>query len=552
MKVTLDEVIINAPKNLVIDFETTGLDWIRDQALLLGIAGNDYKSHVDIREYSKEQLKAFFDTLLKSRKLIFHNAKFDLHWIERYTTAPRGSDIEDTMIMSQLIDERISHSLESLVEQYFGEELLGAKKFTNALMKKGKLNSFSQLPPEALSDRAEEDAYNTFLLYNELTKELLVPKVYALEKKVLHVLLGVERRGVSVDVEYLKSCKERILDEIQILTKKYPEIELGSSPQVGKEMERLGVFPVLYTDKGKASWCVEAINQIEGVPFADDVKRYRTLVHTLSTYIQCFLDIVDSNNKIHCNYRQLGAKTGRLSCVDPNLQQLPSHGEIGEMVKRAIVGKLSLFDYSQMEAVLYAYITRDKGMLEMCKKEEDLYKYLGSLIYNKHIDEVTKEERGLAKILFLGRIYGMGDRNFYKQVPYDRKPYVDETFKGCVKFSNRVKESIISKGYTETILKRRRHLLPRESYKGLNAIIQGSAADILKLIMINLGEFEEKLRLTTHDDFAFEDLSNEEIDAVNEIMTNLPYKLVASIGSGNNFWEASYNAKEGINKYHAR
>lgn len=534
---------LNSPKDIGFDFETTGLDWINDNALFLGLANKEFSGYIDVRKYTKEDFAQFLRDFFKTHRPILQNAKFDFHVAEQFTQVPNDVEFADSMLISQIIDENVSHGLDNMTSVWLGDQYLINKRAVDEYKKAHKLKTYGQIPPNLLAARGVEDAYNTFLLYNILRPKLEETAVYSLEKKVMMVLLRVERNGVLIDKEHLLKSKEELETKIKAVDDKYPDMNLGSPDQIAKYLFiDLGLKPSAFTPKGKPKTDEEALKKIDH-PVARDVVEYKHLTHTLSTYITGFLDKIDSNNIIHCNFKQMGARTGRMSCVNPNLQQLPKKGWIGEMVKKAFIGNVTTYDYSQEEAILYAYLNNDTNMIKAVEEGLDLYKYLAQTLYNKA--EISKDERELGKVIFLGRIYGMGDRKFKaKSQGLDPKSS-GEFFNKLKDMQKRVDWDVQTNGYVKTIIGRRRHLDLNEAYKGLNAIIQGSAADIMKKVLVNLPIYiQDKVMSQVHDEIVFNGLSEEDKKLVGEILCDFkPFKLRYEMGSGNSWW-AAYQDKE--------
>jgi len=454
------------------------------------------------------------------------------------------------MLISQIIDENASHKLESLTDLYLGPNCSIKKRMVNDYAKEHKIKSFGQIPIELLAERVEEDAFNTFSIYELIRSKLKEKKVYELEKKLLIVLLKMERNGALIDKEYLLILKKDIEYLMGQYEEKYPDVDLNSGDQVGKLLfQDLGITPTVFTEKRKVpATDAKTLSEINH-PVAKEVTEYRNLQHTLSTYVNGFLDLLDLNNLLHCKFNQMGARTGRMSCVDPNLQQLPTEGRSGKWIRSAFIGNITTFDYSQMEGILYAYDNHEEGMIKAIENNIDIYRYLASILYAKDFDAIIREERNLCKSIFLGRIYGMGDRKFIS-MSKGLNPKASKKFFGKLKEAHELATNKIETyGYIETIIGRRRHLPLSAAYKGVNARIQGSAADIIKTAMINLpNSISNKMICQVHDELVFMGLEENEKKVISEIMCDFsPYKLRVDSGSGKNWWEA-YEAKENKGK----
>jgi DNA polymerase-1 len=547
-EITLIEAMEKSPSPCGFDFETTGLDWLHDPALFLGIGSPTFSGWIDIRKYSKETFGSFLRDFMSTHSLIGQNIKFDFHVAEQFIPIDSIPNLKFTctMLISQIIDENASHGLDDMTSLWMGEERLVKKRAVDEYVKAHKLKTWLQVPPEIVAARGEEDAINTYDLYGILRPKLTETKVYALEKQVMMVLLRMERNGALLDREYLINLRKEVADLAEVIDKKYPDILLSSPQQVGRELAKLNLKFEAYNKPNKKtgerlpSTATEALELIEDPPeFIQDILEYRTLVHTISLYIDSFLNKMDERNIIHPNFKQMGARTGRMSCVNPNLQQLPKRGRLGKWIKSAFIGDITTFDYSQMEAILYAYDSKDERMIREVEARHDLYGWLAEILTNKK--EYSKEERDVCKGLFLGTIYGMGKKKF-------RKMSQGLDPEGCKDFFGRLSQiqqdidfQVQRKGYVETFIGRKRHLELFDSYKGLNARIQGSAADIVKQVLVSLPvSIQDKVITQVHDELVCIRLEPQEKALVEEAMCDVkPFKLRVEYGSGTNWWLAS-------------
>ena len=537
MKLTLTEAM-EAPKCVAIDLETTGLDRIKDTPLLMGLYGEDFSGYFNFFEYSKEQLSSFFRDFLRSHSVILHNAKFDFHFINRYFNV-KDVSFSDTMLMSQIVDERDrGHGLAELAKKNFGENACIYKKQVDEIWKeirsRKKVKAYTEVPNELLGARGVEDCENTYKLYHLLRPQIYNTEVYTAEKKLLKKLLIVESNGVLIDRNYLFNLKEFLQSKMLQYENKYPGINLNSPPQVADELyNKMGFKPTVYTATGTPSVAESVLRTIDH-PFAKDIVDYKIQAHMLSTYVEAFLERMDDSNRLHCNFKQLGARTSRLSCAEPNLQQVPK----GEMIRRAFVGNVITFDYSQMEAVLYVIYRKENRLLRALENGQDLYKAMACQIYQKKIDDISKEERDSAKDIFLGTIYGMGQKKLDSKAQGASIQNIRKTFSSLRSWNKEVEKQVEDLGYVETFFGYRRHLFKDEAYKGTNAIIQGSAAGVLKRSIVDMPDhLLSKFRITVHDENIFEDLTKEEIKEVEEIMTRYSPLLKVKINSGKTWWD---------------
>lgn len=537
MKLTLTEAMA-APKCVAIDLETTGLDKIKDTPLLMGIYGEDFSGYFNFFEYSKEQLSSFFKDFFSSRSVILHNAKFDFHFINRYFNV-KDVSFSDTMLMSQIVDERDrSHGLEYLAKKNFGDVACVYKDKVSDIWKevksRKKIKAYTEVPNDLLGARGVEDCENTYKLYHLLRPQIYNTDVYTAEKKLLKKLLIVEQNGVLIDREYLFKLREFLQNKMLEYENKYPDINLNSTKQVSEQLfEKMGLKPTVYTTGGIPSVSESVLKTIDH-PFAKDVVNYKVQAHMMSTYVEAFLERMDDSNRLHCDFKQLGARTSRLSCVEPNLQQVPK----GEMIRRAFTGNITTFDYSQMEAVLYVIYRKETRLLRALENGQDLYKTMACQIYQKKIEDISKEERDSAKDIFLGTIYGMGQKKLDSKAQGASIQNIRRTFNSLRSWNKEVEKQVEDLGYVETFFGYRRHLYKDEAYKGTNAIIQGSAAGVLKKSIVDMPDhLLSKFRITVHDENIFEDLTKNEIKEVEELMTRYSPLLKVKINSGKTWWD---------------
>jgi DNA polymerase I len=549
VEITLEQAL-QMPKDVGFDFETTGLNWWKDKPLSLGLGTSETHGYIDLRKYEKYSLILFFRDFFNFHRPILQNAKFDFHVLSNWLSIDEISKIEfaDTMLISQIVDENRSHGLDNMVELWMGEEYLVKKRAVDEYKKKSKLKDYSMIPFEMVAERGEEDAVNTSSLYSILRPRLFESQVYLLEKKLVRVLLRIEHNGALMDRDHLLRVQAQLKQRIEEIAARHPGVDLASSKQTADYLfGTLKIEAKAFTDKKKQPKTdVDSISLLNH-PAAKDTIEFRNLSHTDATYVSGFLDKIDDNNLLHCNFKQMGARTGRMSCANPNLQQLPKDGADGEMVKTAFIGDITTYDYSQMEAILYAFMNHEEGMIAAVKRKEDLYKYLAKTLYNKN--EINKSERSLCKGLFLGRIYGMGNKKFIAQSQGLDPEKTREFFGRLSDKQRQITDQVEGRGYVETILGRKRHLAPDDAYKGLNSVIQGSAADIVKQVMINLPlELQNKLMIQVHDELVFRNLTKEEQIEAERIMIDFKdYDLSVGFGTGSNWWKAFLNkeAKEG-------
>ena len=535
MQISIEEAL-KAPKKVAVDLETTGLNYTRDSIITAGIYGENFKHHIRFDQMSDDLKKYFCGTFFKDRQVIYHHAKFDMHFIEKFYPDIYKSSFACTMIISQIIDNNGSHSLEVLADLLLPSELNNEKHESNEFLKKNKTKDFTKLSPNMLGDRVEADARNTYLIFDILRPRIYSDSIYAMEKEFLRRLLRIESVGVKLDKAYLKDLEVKLSERREVIARQYHEINLDSDKQVRDYLyTKYPNLPILkQTPKGKPSVDIEVLEKLN-LPDATAAVEHRHLTHTLSTFVTGLLERLDDDDRLHCKFNQLGARTGRLSCEDPNLQQIPDTEEI----RRAFFGNVSVADYSQMEAILYACLNDDVELLEMIDAGVDLYIFLAAKLYGKKMESITDVERVDCKRLFLAKLYGLGRKAFEirtKGIPVER---VESLFSSVQRMFNSVKSFVEVHGYVETQYGRRRLLHPNRAYIGVNTIVQGTAADILKRAINRFPwSIVEKCKVNVHDELVFVDLTEEEKPIALQSMILDNSRLKVSFGSGSNWFTA--------------
>ena len=528
---------------IVIDCETSGLDWLHDDLWLVGIGSIGWNYVID--EFPPIFWEMLTD-LFKTKKIVGHNLKFDLHVLRKAglsTEVIEASNSEDTMIQSELLDENGKHDLQSLVMQYYKRQR--------------EEKPIKKMDREELMLHCLEDIGDTAILYNDLSKEieeLGLHDAYYVEKKLLLLLYDIEERGVLLDYKYLEEYNLLLAKDLVEIQAQFPEgMNLISPKQAGEYLyDSLGLTPLVLTKKGGRSTSKEAFKAL-GSEKADLIELYRTLAHTKSTFVEPYLEKMDNNFRLHCSYRQLGARTGRLSCADPNLQQVLKD----EKVRKIFIGLKNFVccDYSQMEAIYYGHVTGDPELARIFSHGDDVYSSAASIIFSIPIERVKdpcpladngQSYRDFAKGIFLGLMYGMGEKTFKEMTGEEMYSLITSKFPILRRFQADTIKEVQLTGYIRTKLDRFRRLMHHDAYKAVNAQVQGSCRDILVLSMITLPRnIQKRLVLNVHDELDFEDLEDNEIGIVAECMKDfgLRVPLRVKIGMGHDWWEASKNAK---------
>jgi len=533
--------------SIVLDVETTGFDWNRDELLGVGLCTKPLSAYWLRPE--EPGVHDFMTDLFKlDKSFVFHNGKFDLHFLKKYGVP---QDITDTMIVSQLINEVPRHDLTSLTVQY----LTSAHNFyvdqVSEYKKKNKIKSFSEFPPELLGMYCMEQCSNTYELHDLLyprIDSLHLSDVYLVEKELLTILFEMEEAGVLLDFDYLEQLREKLSRILRELEKGFPVgFDPNSPKQVRNYLTEQGIAPVLFTTKGNPSWSEEALRMIDH-PQAQNIVAWRTHSHTINTFIDPYL--IDSyNHRIHCKFKQIGAGTGRMACVEPNLQQVPA----GPSVRRAFIGGITMYDYDQQEARLLGHLSNDPSFIAACSNSSDVYSDFAKMIFSvKNPSEIFgstgKSYRDVTKGIMLGIMYGMGDKKLRAITGLEDSSTKDiEIFFSNLRQYRAQREAEVRlSGYTRTMIGRRRPLRQEFIYKTINSMVQGSAADIMKIAMVGMPpHLRNKMRIAIHDALLFEGLEPSEKEEARDVMCNFNFKipLTVSYGAGDNWAEAEEQAK---------
>jgi DNA polymerase-1 len=445
--------------------------------------------------------------------------------------------------------------------------------------------SMADLPPEAIRDYAAEDADFTLRLAEHLAPEIdslgLRRVLDELELPLIEVLVEMEREGITLDVERLREQQGELEREASRLEREIhaaagEEFNVASPKQLqGILFEKLGL-PVQAKTKTGPSTSAEVLEELAllrpDVTVPALVLEHRRLAKLLSTYITALPEFVKpSTGRLHTDFRQTVAATGRLSSLEPNLQNIPVRGEAGRQIRRAFVpnrpGEIFLSaDYSQIELRILAHLSGDPSLVAALRAGEDIHAAVAARIHDKRIEDVTREERAAAKAVNFGLIYGMGAFGLARGLRIGRQAAQEfiETFfarfPGVRDFIEATKESARESGEVRTLFGRRRPVpeihsrLPRERAQGervaVNSVVQGSAADVIKKAMIDihrsLAERRSRARLLLqiHDELLLEvpaeDREEEErhLRERMEGVVPLDVPLVVTVSTGNDWYDA--------------
>ena len=588
----LDKIIKAASKSKVIaiDTETTGLDYM--DADLVGVSmayeagkafyipfGHEKQEVSQLKEkIVLEKLKPFLEKV--QNKIIGQNIKFDRNILARYGIKI-NSVKNDTMMMSYVLDASATrHNLDALSSYYLNHK---TSTFEEVAGKGVKQVTFDKVPLDLATNYAAEDADITLRLYEALEPKLnsiksLKKLMEDIEIPLIEVLSDMEQNGTLLNSKILASQSKDLESRIKKLEKLAYEIageefNLGSTKQLREIFfDKLNYRVIKKTPGGQPSTDEKVLQELsEEYELPKVLLEHRTLSKLKSTYTDKLPGQISSNTgKVHTSFHQAVTTTGRLSSSDPNLQNIPIRTEDGRRIRQAFEAtkgnKIISADYSQIELRVMAHLSKDKGLLEAFNQGEDIHSKTASEVFDVNLDEVTADLRRNAKAINFGLIYGISAFGLGKQLGINRNLAAEymgmyfEKYPGVKDYMETTKDAARDAGYIETLFGRRLYLrdinasnaIRRQASErvAINAPVQGSAADIMKIAMINahrsLKESKLKARLTlqVHDELIV-DAPTKEADKVVELLTNsmqeaanLDVPLVVDIGIGNNWDQA--------------
>ena len=568
------------------DTETTGLNPII--AELVGIAFSwevgkgFFLPFPEDRESAQElieMLRPFFES--ESIEKIGQNLKYDIKVLAKYNVSVKGK-LFDTMLAHYLINPDMRHNMEVLSETYLNYTPVS---ITDLIGKKGKNQlSMREVPLDKITEYAVEDSDITLQLKEHFEKELGEANIQKLfdeiEIPLVGVLANMELEGINLDVEFLKSLTADLDKDINNLVSKIyaaagEEFNIASPKQLGIvlfEKMKLVEKPKK-TKTGQYSTAEDVLSYLaKDHEIISDVLEYRGLAKLKSTYVDALPEQVEPiTGRVHTDYMQTVAATGRLSSNNPNLQNIPIRTERGRQVRKAFIPRnkdyvLLAADYSQIELRIIAALSEEVTMIEAFKNGEDIHASTAARVFDVPLEEVTKEQRSNAKTVNFGIIYGVSAFGLSNQTDLSRKEakeLIDTYYLTYPKLKSFMSEQVNfarENGYVQTVLGRRRYLNAINASNAIvrgaaernavNAPIQGSAADIIKIAMINIfkileeGNYKSKMLLQVHDELVF-DIYKPELDELKPLIKSemenafqLSVSLDVELGLGENWLEA--------------
>ncbi len=527
-----------------------------------------------------ELLRPFFES--ENIVKIGQNLKYDIKVLKNYNVNVKGF-LFDTMIAHYLINPDMRHNMDVLAETYLQYQ---PKPIEDLIGKKGKgQKNMRDVALEDIKEYAAEDADITLQL-----KDVFVPKLEqsktrelfdSIESPLVSVLADMEAEGIRLDVTYLNKLSTELSAEAAALQSKIfetagEEFNLASPKQLGVilfEKIKIGSGKIKKTKTGQYATGEEVLSELaKDNEIVRDILEWRQIVKLQNTYVDALpTQINPKTNRVHTDYMQAVAATGRLSSNNPNLQNIPIRTQRGQNVRKAFVARdenhvLVSADYSQIELRIIAALSGEPNMIESFKNNEDIHKATAAKVFNVALSEVTREQRSNAKTVNFGIIYGVSAFGLSQQTTLTRsesKELIDAYYETYPKLRNYITNQIEfarEYGYVQTVSGRRRYLKDINSQNAVvrgaaernavNAPIQGSAADIIKIAMINIhnrlikDQLQTKMLLQVHDELVF-DVPKNELEKVKPIIKEemenaftLAVPLEVEIGEGVNWLDA--------------
>lgn len=568
------------------DTETDGIDPLTAGLVGMSFAVKENEAwYVPVPADAKEAAKviAHFSPALQNPQSlkIGQNIKFDILVLRKYGVRVAGP-LFDTMIAHYLLNPELRHGMDYLADTYLKYKTIPIEKLIGP---KGKNQlSMRDVPIAQIAEYAAEDADVTLKLKNyfapELKKEGLESLFFDIEMPLIYVLAEMEETGVKLDTVALKQSSDVLTGELNKLEKEIHELagvkfNINSTKQVGEILfERLKIEEkAKKTKTGSYSTSEDILEKMRSKhPIVGKLLEYRGLKKLLSTYIDALPELIrPETGKVHTSFNQTVTSTGRLSSTNPNLQNIPIRDDLGREIRKAFIpdNEDCIFfsaDYSQIELRIMAHLSKDEHMIEAFRSGADIHAATAAKIYGIPVEEVTSDMRRKAKTANFGIIYGISVFGLAERLNIPRaesKELIDGYFKSYPGIRDYMDESIEvarDKGYVETIYKRKRFLPDIKSHNAIvrgyaernaiNAPIQGSAADIIKVAMVAIFKrfeaegLKSKMILQVHDELNFNVLKEEQ-EKVKQIVLEemegaikLEVPLIADCGEGANWLEA--------------
>lgn len=581
---------LNQAKMLAFDTETSGLDPLQSKLVGISLAAEPSKGyyiplgHHFATQLELEAIRKELGDLLSNPQIekVAHNAKFDM--LVLHTAGFEVKPLTfDTMVAEWLINPTSRNlGLKAQASERLGVQMTEIDE----LIGKGKNQiSMAEVPVERAAPYAAADAVMTLRLVEPMRKDLeahAAQKLYHdIENPLIPILAEMEETGILLDLDFFTEFAKELQIEINRLTEEAyrlagDQFNLNSTQQLSDILfQKLGLEPPDRTKKtssGKFSTSAEVLESMKGMhPLVDTILDYRELSKLQSTYVEALpAQINPVDGRIHTTFNQTGTVTGRIASQNPNLQNIPIRTEQGRRVRQGFIAaeghKLLAVDYSQIELRIVAHLAQDEAMMKAFHEGQDIHATTAAAIANIPLNQVSKQERRHAKAINFGLIYGMSPYGLTRTTDLtlaEAENFVREYFRqfpGVKKWLDNTRLEATRQGYVETLLGRRRYfpalaagtnytIRQREEREAINAPVQGTAADIIKLAMLKLPNslkdagLKTKMILQVHDELIFE-VPLEEIDQATRLVKSLmesafplSVPLVTEAKIGNNWGE---------------
>ena len=571
-------------KELCFDTETTGFDLYRDRIVGLSLAVEAHEAwYVEFTESNSAAFAEVVRPLFESEHIVkvAQNMKFDIMVLRRLGIELRGEKI-DTMILHYLLDPESRHNMNYLAERYLRYQPI---QIESLIGRGARQLSMDQVNIEAVKEYAAEDADITLqlkhVLWEQIEEQGLVDLYRKVEEPMIEVLCDMELAGVKIDSELLADYAVELNHELQRLEQEIrtqadePLLNVNSARQLGEVL--FGKLKI--TDKPKMTKTRQYSTEEEYLqgfaskhPIVENILKYRGVKKLISTYVEALPQLVNPvSGRIHTSFNQAVTATGRLSSTNPNLQNIPVRDDMGRRIREAFIPSdedhlLLSADYSQVELRLMAHLSGDPSLIEAFEQGEDIHSATAAKLFHKPISEVSSEQRRRAKTANFGIIYGISAFGLSQRLDIPRKEAKElidgyfATYPKVKEYMDRSIERAREKGYVETVFSRRRYLRDISSRNAvargvaernaINAPIQGSAADIMKLAMIQIARrfkaegIRSRMILQVHDEVIVDMLRSEQEKVVRivkesmESVAQLRVPLISDAGIGQNWLEA--------------
>lgn len=472
------------------------------------------------------------------------------------------SPYEDISIGDYLLNpSKFEYSIKRQTYDYFSQEI---EHEDNILGKGRDRKKFSEIDIDILGGYASSLINNLIKLrevINDEIKEKNMDELYfKIELPLIKVLMNMEYEGFKINKKYLEDLKVELSNEVDEIEKKIyciagEEFNINSSKQLGEVLFHKRNLPVIKKTKTGFSTDIEVLEKLKGHDeIIDFIIKHRTLKKIISTYIEGILALVTDDDKIHTKFKQNITSTGRISSIEPNLQNIPIRTDIGRRIRKAFISSngytLVDADYSQIELRVLAHLSKDKKMVESFKNDLDIHRKTASEVFHVPLDKVTDEQRSHSKSVNFGIIYGISDYGLSKDLNITRKEakdYIEKylaTYPEVKIYMDNIVKLGERQGYVETLFNRRRYIPELNSKNfnirsfgervALNTPIQGTAADIIKIAMVNIFEeftkrkLKSKLILQVHDELIVE-TADDELQEVKDLLTSTMEKAISLI-----------------------